>query len=499
MNKTVLSFVLATLCAAGHAARTTTPVPPAIVIPDMVDTRIGTLRFHDGVPDQASVTKLYDNLDFLRGVDAYLNAIPGASMVALRRGLRSIGAEKGAIAVFDDLMDARSLVLTGNSESVYAMTWLDLKDGPLVVESPPNTLGVVDDFWFRYVADLGNAGPDKGKGGKFLFLPPGYQGAVPEGYHVFRSPTFGNLLIWRAFTVNGDPKPGAANVRQHARVYPLAQAANPLAPSFVNASGKVFNTIHANDYSYYEELNELIQEEPSAALDAERLGQLAGLGMVKGKPFAPDARLRKILAEAAVVGAATARAQSYATRDREAYFYPGSQWRTPFIGNSYSFTKDGATLLDARSMFFYMAVVTTPAMTVKRPGVGSQYAFSANDQQGRPLDGGCNYRITLPPNPPAKNFWSLVAYDTTTRSMLQTDQPFPSVNTSTPGVVKNADGATDVYFGPQPPAGKAGNWVQTLPGKGWSVLLRLYGPLEPWFDKSWQPGDIVLLPSANCR
>lgn len=471
-------------------AKMATPIPPQITTPDQVETRLGTLNFGDGVPDKQTVATLYDNLDFMRGVETFLNNIPGASMVAIRRGLHSVGLNNGTVGIFETLMDARSLFLTPNSESVYAMTWLDLNDGPVVVESPPNTLGVVNDFWFRYVSDLGNAGPDRGQGGKYLFLPPGYSGEVPEGYFVVKSPTYGNILIWRAFMVQGDPRPSVDSLKQHTRVYPLSRAVNPPEQKFVNLSGKAFNTIHSNDYSFYEELNQIVQEEPSDALDPERQGLLAAIGMEKGKPFAPDARMKKILSEAAAVGNATARALLFDTREQESYFYPNSYWHSPFVGGSHEFLRNGTRLLDARSMFFYTATMVTPAMSRKMVGVGSQYGYSANDAQGLSLDGGKTYKINIPANPPVKNFWSLVVYDTQTRSMLQTDQAFPSVDSQKTGMLKNADGSTDVYFGPSAPKGQENNWIQTVPGKSWHVLLRLYGPLEPWFDKSWRPGEI---------
>lgn len=163
----------------------TTPIPNTIVTPESVDTRLGKLNFFDGFPDDATSEKIYDNLDFMRGVDAFLNAMPGASVEALRVGLASQGADNNqTILIFEKLMDSRSLFLTGNTESIYNLMWLDTKAGPLVIETPPNILGMIDDHWFQYVGDVGNAGPDRGKGGKYLLLPPGYQGAIPEGYFV---------------------------------------------------------------------------------------------------------------------------------------------------------------------------------------------------------------------------------------------------------------------------------------------------------------------------
>jgi hypothetical protein len=467
-----------------------TDIPPAVTTPNAIETRLGTLKFTDGFPDDATVTKVYDNLDFQRGVQAFLTAMPAASLSAMRKGIRSFGPENQTLIIFETLMDSRSLFLTANTESIYTTAWLDLKKGPVVVESPPNTLGIVDDFWFRYVADLGNAGPDKGKGGKFLFLPPGYNGEVPkEGYFVYKSPTYGNWFITRGFLEKGDPKPGVASIKKHLRIYPLAQAEKPPETKFVNVSGKAFNTTHAMDFSYWEEVNQVVQEEPRGAIDPETLGLLASIGIEKGKKFVPDDRMKKILTEAAAVGQATARALTYRSRLKEAKLFPDSAWQSAFVGGSYEFLHDGARLLDARSFFFY-ATGITPAMAAKNGGVGSQYAVAFVDSKGRPLDGGKTYKLHLPPNIPAKNFWSVVLYDNQTRSMLQTDVPFPSLSSQKKGIVVNEDKSVDVYFGPKAPAGKESNWVQTVPGKGWNTILRLYGPLEPWFDKTWRPGEI---------
>ena len=290
--------------------------------------------------------------------------------------------------------------------------------------------------------------------------------------------------------VDGDPKPAVANIKQHLRIYPLAQAANPPATNFVNVSGKAFNTIHSMDFSFFEEVNEVVQEEPNAAIDPETLGLLASIGIEKGKPFAPDARMKKILTEAAAVGNATARAIAYRSRLTDSFFYPDSAWGTPFVGGSYLFERDGVRLLDARSYMFFYATGITPAMAIQKVGAGSAYAVAFVDAQKQPLDGGKTYRLHLPPNIPAKQFWSLVLYDNQTRSMLQTDQQFPSIGSQKKGVAINPDSSVDVYFGPKAPAGKESNWVQTWPGKGWNVILRLYGPLQPFFDKTWRPGEI---------
>lgn len=468
----------------------TTDIPPSITTPDKVETRIGTLNFFDGFPDKATVEKVYDNLDFQRGVQAYLIALPAVSIEGARKGVTGFGTVNQTVLITEQLMNSKSLFLTANTTTPYSILYLDTKDGPLVLEIPPEVLGPMDDAWFRWVTDVGFTGPDKGAGGKYLLLPPGYTGEVPAGYFVARSRTFGNLLFFRTFLKDGDPKPGVDSVKKNLRVYPLSQAANPPEMKFVNISGKAFNTIGPGDYSAFEDVNRTIQNEPSDTLDPYTLGVFAAIGIEKGKPFTPDARLKKILTEAAAVGDATARSVTYQSRIKEAYFYPNSAWMTPFIGGSYKFEQDGVLNLDAKDLFFFIATGITPAMAEKMVGKGSQYAGAFVDAKGNPLDGSKTYRLHMPPNIPAKEFWSFTVYDNQTRSMLQTDQEFPAVGSLTKGLLVNADGSVDVYFGPKAPAGKENNWVQTIPGKGWNTLLRLYSPLEPWFNKTWRPGEI---------
>jgi hypothetical protein len=477
------------------AAREYSPdVPAKITTPDTVETRIGTLRFKDGAPDPATVQLAYDQLDFGRGIDAFLRGMSATSVYAACKGIDEAGVKTNqAIGMTESLMDARSLFLTPNTTTVYTFLCIDLKDGPIVLRVPPKVLGPVDDADFRWVTDIGLTGPDKGAGGDYLFVPPGYQGSLPAtGYHVAKPRTNRLLVFFRAFVEKGDIAGAVAGIKAKAAVFPLSRASQPPATTFVNVSGMKFNTISANDFSFYEELNAVVQSETADWVDPETVGLYASIGIRRGQPFSPDARMKKTLTEAVTVANAIGRANLFATRDPRAYFYPDRKWLTAFVGGSYQFLDGAERLLDARMMFFYYATGITPAMSQAKPGTGSAYAAVFRDSTGAYLDGGSTYSVTLPGPIPAKDFWSFTVYDNQTRSLLPTDQKLAGLGSDVPGIKMNPDGGATIWFGPTPPKGHEGNWVQTMPGKGYNVLLRLYGPLEPWFDKTWRPGDFEL-------
>ncbi|MBX9652809.1 DUF1254 domain-containing protein [bacterium] len=471
----------------------TTPIPPGIAISDKVETRYGTLNFSDGVPDEATAQKLYDHLDFQRAVQAYLLGLPSVNQASNRNNILTLGPANTTVPIWENLVDSATIELTANDNTPYTWFWVDLRNGPIVIEAPPKVLGLVDDIWYHWNGDIGITGPDKGKGGKYLLLPPGHHGDVPKGYFVIRPGSLSVWIGWRSFVIDGDPKPGVDAVKKYTKIYPLSQASNPPEIKFVNMSGKLFNMVGPADYSFWELLNSIVQTEPTDNLDATTLGIWASIGIEKGKPFQPDPRMKKILAEAAKVGDATARAIGYRMRQKEAYFFDNRKWMRPFIGGYKFETQPGVANLDSAAMFFFLATGVTPAMDTQVVGEGSTYPWTAVDADGNAFEGGKSYRLHLPPHVPVATFWSVIVYDTQTRSMLQTDERFPSVSSQNKNLQLNADGSVDVYFGPNPPEGKQSNWVQTIPGKSWFTILRLYGPLEPWFNKSWRPDDIELV------
>jgi hypothetical protein len=531
----IAATLVCALAALPNMAGAQAPISPAVSTPDKVETRIGPLEFKDGAPSADTIAKIYDNLDSTHAFEAFVNAFRGVSVASLHKGLLSAGVKDNEVIVYSELMDAKSLFLTANADTVYFIGILDLSKGPMVLEPPPGGLGTIDDYWFNWIIDIGPPGPDRGQGGKYLILPPGYDGPLPEGgFFVGRSQT--NRVLWfgRMFMENkSDPKPAAELIKKATKIYPyeaggygtsiaeflsgkgkLGRITAPSPTVFHEGSGKAFSTLPPNDFSYYEILNEIVQTEPATSLDPELMGPIAAIGIVKGKPFAPDARMKKILTGAAALGNATSRSLFMNPREAEGWaYYPGSAWWNQMLSGGYEFetpipliTPEGAKpfpstgyrMLNQRTSFFYGTTGITPGMAMRLTGIGSQYLYAQVDSRKEYFDGAKTYKVTLPKDVPAVNFWSFTVYDNQTRSMLDTPQRYPragSQNFPSPAAEANADGTTTVYFGPTQPAGvQRSNWIQTMPGKGWFTYLRFYGPLQPFFDKSWRPSEIEPVP-----
>ncbi len=511
------------------------PVPQEITTPDEVETHLGTLDFTDGYPTEETARAIQDELDYIHGVNVFLNTIQGVSMYALRKGFLEAGVNDNDVLLFSEMMDANSLFLTANADTPYFLSFIDLTKGPMVVETPPNVLAMFDDMWFRWIIDFGLPGPDRGTGGNFLIVPPGYDGPLPDsGYHVGKSHTTHALMLGRAFLVDDSPEPPIAAVREHLKIYPyehggfgtaiathlagdapLGPVVEPPSPRFVEGSGVTMNTIPPNDFGHYELLNELVQMEPAEAMDPEIAGQMAAIGIVKGQEFNPDGRMRAILEKSVGIANAGARTLGMGAHPKDSFRYYGedSAWWASLWEGGFEFTNPppevnadgslefypnlGARKLHSRTSWFYTATGITPAMIMRLTGIGSQYLIANVDSQGEPFDGSKTYRLNLPANIPAGRFWSMTVYDQQTRGMLQTDQRFPRAGSQSypsPAAEMNADGSTTLYFSPAQPEGvPRGNWIQTLPKRSWFAMLRLYFPEQPFFDKSWRAGEFELV------
>jgi hypothetical protein len=430
-------------------------------------------------------------MDFQRAVQAYLWAMPAVAQNELRLGLdRDLGVGYNDVVIFDNFVDPNGMFLTANNTTIYIGAYLKLeRDGPVVLDMPPGLLGMIDDLWQVPISDVGFVGPDKGAGGKFLVLPPGYKGEVPDGYFIVRSTTNLVSLMARGLVKDGDVKGAADNLRK-ARIYSYSQRAAPPESRFLSGSGKVVNTIAPAGFEYWERLSAIINSEPVQEKDRIIMAMLGPLGIEKDKPFKPDARQRELLTEAAMVGNVMAKSLSYASRNPDSIYYPGRHWRlnfeiNPEMENKYS------TQLDERTTYTYSAIFVARGMILKSPGTGSQYLSAFQDKDGNWLDGGKSYRLRVPANVPVKLFWSVTVYDSESRSMVQTDTNV-AARSSYDKLKTNEDGSVDLYFGPTSPKGYENHWVKTVPNKGFFPMFRWYGPLEPFFDKSWSLPDVEL-------
>lgn len=459
---------------------------------DHVQSRYGALEFKGGYPTADTAKRLRESIELGRAIDVYMAQMPTVSWYAVWKGTAEAGDKQpNQMIIWEGLMDAQTILLTGNTETVYGLAAIDLRKGPVVIEVPPKMLGGVSDIRQTEILGIGPPGADKGQGGKLLLLPPGYKGDVPSGYIVGHSPSYRAVFGVRGFLVDGKTDEPVALMKK-TRIYALSDAGHPPAQVFVNGSGKEVDTVFPDTFAYFEDLGRIVQDEPADIFTTSDRFAMATIGIESGKPFQPSDAQHKLLAEAAQLGGAYARVNGFDSQDPARLVYPDRTWEWTFIGGSATWDAQGYVNADRRAAFAYSAIGMSPAMASKAVGVGSQYIWAMRDKQGNYLDGGKNYHLHLPPDIPVKAFWSVVVYDAVSRSLLRNGQKFPSVSQYT-GPTKNADGSYDLYFGPKAPAGKEKNWVETVPGKGWFTLLRFYGPLQPFFDKTWKPDDIELV------
>jgi hypothetical protein len=474
---------------------------------------LANLPFANNRPAPETAKTLSDELLFQRATQTYLWAMPLINTLGMKVGSEEkFGAGYNVLPIWKKRLDAKTLITTPNSDVIYAMSYVDLgKDGPIVFDAPPQMQGILLDFWQRpipvdggkYFGDVGLFGPDQGKGGKFLLLPPGYKGSVPSGYYVYRSGTNNVFIFLRAFYADPKNLDPPVKLIEEARIYPLNNPASAKPMKFPDGSGVPANMLPRSDFSAFEQLKTLLDSEPTSIASPDWLGMLATLGIVKGQPFNPDAHTREILSDAAKTGYKMSRVVGFESDVSGLSYvaYPDRHWLNPYASATPSnvtgafadyaqLRKDGGyTDLNNRLWFFTDYYSISPGMVSQIPGKGAKYAIAFVDGNNNPLVGDHNYRLNLPANIPAANFWSVTLYEAENASGLANGQPFPSLG-SRDKPVQNADGSTDIYFGQKAPAGKEANWMATPAGRGYFVIIRLYGPTEAAIDKSWVPSDV---------
>lgn len=461
------------------------------LLAETVETRLGPIELQSGYPSVKSAEKIYDAIDFQRACQAYIWALPAIAMNEVQiANERDWGVGFNAVGIVNGYTDPKVEALTGNNTTIYAAVFVDLAKGPVVIDSPEGVYGVIDDYWQRPVVEVGPFGPDKGKGGKFLIIPAGYKGSPPDGFLVATSRTNRAMYLGRAFVKDGNID-AAVETLKKIKAYPLADKDNPPLTKVVLRDGRALHSIPPRGFEYWERLATLLNSESVEDRDRFFHAFLRPLGIERGKPFNPDARQKRILTEAAEAGFFMAQTISMAPRFDGVGVYPGTRWEYVLMLDPGQET-GSYSQIDERADYCFEAITTAIGMIKKIVGAGSQYLSSARDGTGAWLDGGKTYRLTVPANPPVKEFWSVLVYDNLTRSMVQTDTNKAGVS-SYDKLEANPDGSIDIWFGPKAPAGKESNWIKTNPGRGWFTYFRAYGPTEAFFEKTWKLPDIELV------
>ena len=474
--------------------------------------KIANLNFVESRATADTAQTLRDEMLYHRATQTYLWALPLINTLGMQVGSeKTFGEGHNVLVIWKKLTDAKTLVTTPNCDVIYAFAFVDLgKDGPLVFEAPPMLQGILLDFWQRpipvdggkFAGDVGFAGPDQGKGGKFLLLPPGYKGEVPEGYFVCRSGTNSAFVFLRGLVADPSNLKPPVDLLEKTRIYPLKGEAKPM--KFPDGSGVPVDMLPTSDATAFDQLKRLVDVEGPHLADPDWMGMLAGLGIVKGEPFHPDERTRGILDRAAKSAYKMSRVLGFdeVVSGRSFRVYPDRRWLNPMAGATAEnpsgeldlswrrVDRGGALDVDCRPWFFTNYFSVSPGMLSQIPGKGAFYIIAFTDSDGVALTGGTNYRLNLPKDVPAANFWSLTLYEAENASLLANGQPFPSLGWRDKPV-QNADGSTDLYLGPKAPAGQEKNWLATVPGRGYFAILRLYGPTEPALTKTWKPGDVA--------
>ncbi|MDO6760401.1 DUF1254 domain-containing protein [Tamlana sp. 2_MG-2023] len=439
------------------------------------------------LPDRSSLPAVFDEMDYQQATQTYLWALPLVSFAEWQYVQEQYGATNNDLVMYDTYMNKLAIV-TANATTPYVMALMDLsKTGPMVIEMPAgHTAGGLADFWQRELAAIGEVGADKGKGGKYLLIPPGHEAINAPGYYTIKCNMMNIFFGFRAL----DPDPKAAEeLIRSVKLYSYEDRNNPPPTKVVSPNGNRMTANPKDGMAYWERLHKIIQNEPVQERDRFFMAWLHNLGISKGEPFQPTARQKKILLEGASQGKMMAYANSFDKRFKNNKHWPDKNWDYVMVMTNSAQRAENYDEFYRRTSYFFEAVTFSKAMITKVPNVGQAYLGSYTDSDGEWFDGEESYTLNVPANPPALNFWSLTVYDGNTRCLIQNEQKNADLS-SRKDLIKNEDGSVDLYFGPTAPEGKEQNWVQTIPGKHWFAYMRFYAPTEAYFDKSWKMDDI---------
>lgn len=430
---------------------------------------------------------------YQRGIEAMIWAVPAVSMINFRKAFFDLGGGYNTVYYLSEIPTAQQEVLTANNQTPYAVVILNTLDGPMVLDVPPATnrtaiFGSAVDIWQVPVADIGPAGVDQGKGGRYLFLPPGYEGDVPEGFFVVRMETYNIFAALRNIPLGGATFAEASAYSKSINAYPLSQSENPRAGEYIDQAKKHLPTLPVFDLSLFQDIAKLIEEEPLLERDKVIGGMLASIGIEKGKPFAPQGKVKEALEQAVMDGRAYLEYMFETPGYSTETYWPDRQWqsiREP-SAEGFVFDEGDYLLMDNRAAIFHWGTFVP-----RRLGKASAYLLLLRDANSELLSGKGQYKLSVPSNVPTRDFWSVIAYSKETKAFIYNDHGIVGLSSYDESRLKvNDDGSIDVYFGASAPAGLESNWIPTA-GEDFFLIFRFYGPEKTYFDKSFKLPDMV--------
>ncbi|MEM9392344.1 MAG: DUF1214 domain-containing protein [Pseudomonadota bacterium] len=435
----------------------------------------------------------HERMTYHRAVDAAIWAMPLMNFKFYRDALAKVGVGPNDVGYFSQLQDWRFQTATPNNTTPYIMTYWTIEDGPVVVDMPPSAdgigiFGTLMDAWQRPLDDVGANGRDRGLGAKYILVPPGYDGPLLPNALVYEQETNFGFAVLRPILAGGATEENlakAAELTKKLKVYPLSEAGDPQT-KYVDLYGELLEMTPRLDGGIYAEIHEMIGEEVVLDRDLAMMGLLARLGIKRNEPFAPDPDMR------AVFNAAGPEALEYMIdqyhRVLNPFVFEGKRWSALVPDGSreteWSYEYPSYYDYHARGALFY-AIITS----VKNYGTSTYYLDLAETPDGEWLDGSRNYKLTMPPNVPVRDFWAITTYDLETASYLREIVP-SSIDSTMPDVVANEDGSVDIYFGPEAPEGKESNWLPTDPERRFFLLARFYGPEPSLLESRFELNDM---------
>jgi hypothetical protein len=430
-----------------------------------------------------------------RATEAVIWGIPAVNYdLMLREMFNKTEGKVNQVLYWGQPIDWHNQTLMPNPDSIHFMVFFNtMYGGPVVIEIPAasdagSIAGNIVNVWQTPLADVGRFGADKGEGGKYLLLPPGYSAAPPAGFIPLQSDTYGGYATLRSELVShsaGDVAKSVAYGKQ-IKIYPLARAANPPPTIFTDAGNVLFDTTIRYDESFFVALDHIVQNEPWLARDNAMIDQLRSVGIVKGQPFEPSSQMKGLLSGSARLAQATLEAKYDA--GLPPFYGEDSHWTYPVLQDFLNYARrtspeHTAYPIDARGLTFSYGHADP-----RNLGVGLFYLLAIKDNHGGSLDGGSVYRLTVPSNVPVEQYWSVTAYDRETHALIR-NMARASRASRDAGLQKNADGSVDIYFGPDAPKGKDANWIATDPQHDFELMFRFYAPRKELFDKTWKLPD----------